>query len=128
MSKGYFVDSSDKLLNEKDHSVDEWSFQCSRCNSRNLTVHPVGIPFRYGPVGSSDLPTEAMNYFKGVPNVAQAVMLCYDKKGDGILVECKNCSLTTNDFYNGKMLAVPNKNRLRKYVTETYNVNEEFEL
>lgn len=126
---GYVVDSSDKLRNIKDHTIVEWNFQCPYCQSKNLIIHPLGVPFRYHTLKNDDVNQEAKDYYKSIPNIAEAVIMCVDNKGEGILIECKSCKQSHQGFKNGfNEEAVPNKTRLKRYLNNFYNIQEEFEL
>ncbi len=126
MAKGYFVDSSDKLLDQIDLVSDEWNFCCNKCKSKNIELHVIQLPYKTSLV-TEDLPPSARAYYKSLPTLGQAIMQNYTVLG-GILVECNDCKHIANDFYNGNKIASPNKNRLREFVTQKYGYDEVMEL
>lgn len=127
MAKGYFVDSSDKLLNQKDLVKDKWNFCCDKCNSKKIEIHLLNTVFKYKNTSNNDLPQNCIDYYKTIPLISKAIVDNYTRKGF-ILIECKNCRYIDNDFHNNGIKATPDKNELKKFINDYYGITEEFEL
>lgn len=126
----------DRLQNVKGRDGEEWNHKCIYCNSERLIIHATDIVYQPHTINEyKDLPKEVQNYFYHLPNIVEAIMLLIkNNREDQIMIECIDCKTHVRNFWNerpdssGKNYAIPNKQKVKRYIEKLYGMSEAMRL